>query len=75
MARLDKNLKIFFNKWQHLLPMVKGIEEPDIVIHRLNNLLIQAYDAKMARQSKAYRLGKFLLHPNKTAWRNLIKNT
>ena len=73
MARLDKNLKIFFDKWQHLLPMVKGIELPEIVVRRLNNLSIQAYNAKMARQSKAYRLGKFLLHPRVKTFKNLIK--
>ena len=45
MARLDKNMSIFYNKWQHLLPMVRGLELPEIVVHRMNNLSIQAYDA------------------------------
>ena len=73
MARLDKNLKIFFDKWQHLLPMKRGVDIPDIVVNRMNNLSVQAYDAKMARQSKAYRLGKFLLHPSVKTFKNLIK--
>ena len=73
IARLDKNLKIFFDKWQHLLPMKRGVDIPDIVFNRMNNLSIQAYDAKMARQSKAYRLGKFLLHPSVKTFKNLIK--
>lgn len=73
MARLDKNLKIFFDKWQHLLPMKRGVDIPDIVFNRMNNLSVQAYDAKMARRSKAYLLGKFLLCPNKINLTNLFK--
>lgn len=73
MARLDKNLKIFFDKWKHLLPMKRGVDIPDIVFNRMNNLSVQAYDAKMARRSKAYLLGKFLLCPNKINLTNLFK--
>ena len=72
MARLDKNMSIFYNKWQHLLPMVRGVDLPEIVIRRMNNLAIQAYDATRARRSKAYLLGKFLLCPNKINLKNLF---
>ena len=72
MARLDKNMSIFYNKWQHLLPMVRGVNLPEIVIRRMNNLAIQAYDATRARRSKAYLLGKFLLCPNKINLKNLF---
>ena len=73
MARLDKNMSIFYNKWQHLLPMVRGLELPEIVVHRMNNLSIQAYDATRARRSKAYLLGKFILHPSVSNLKKLLK--
>ena len=73
MARLDKNMSIFYNKWQHLLPMVRGVDLPEIVIRRMNNLAIQAYDATRARKSKAYLLGRFILHPNYTNLKKLLK--
>lgn len=72
MARLDKNMSIFYNKWQHLLPMVRGVDLPEIVIRRMNNLAIQAYDATRIRRSKAYLLGKFILHPNYTNLKKLL---
>ena len=73
MARLDKNMSIFYNKWQHLLPMVRGVDLPEIVIRRMNNLAIQAYDATRARKSKAYLLGKFILHPNYINLKKLLQ--
>ena len=60
---LDRNLSIFCNKWKHMLPVVRGISMPDYTIKRLDNLCYFAYDAKMVRRSKAYRLGKLLLKP------------
>ena len=65
MAVLNHNLELFYHKWEKNLPMVRGIDEPDIVIHRLNNLCIQAYDATRVRKSRAYRLGRMLLKPLK----------
>lgn len=63
MAKLDGNLNIFHRKWKAMLPIVRGLDEPDIVMNRLNNLCIQAYDATRIRKSKAYRLGRMLLKP------------
>lgn len=63
MAQLDESMEVFFDKWKDALPMVKGINEPKMVMDRLNNLCIAAYDAKKARRSKAYRLGRTLLAP------------
>ena len=65
IAKLDDNLNLFYQKWKNMLPIVRGIDEPDIVIDRLNNLCIQAYDATKVRKSKAYRLGHLLLKPFK----------
>lgn len=63
MSLLDKNMEVFFNKWKDSLPIVRGVNEPKIVIERLNNLFVAAYDSKKARQSKAYKLGRLLLAP------------
>ena len=60
------NMQLFYNKWKDKLPICVGVEEPAYVMHRLNNLCIQAYDAQRVRYSKAYRLGRMLLHPIKT---------
>ena len=65
MAKLDANMELFYNKWKDYLPIVRGLDEPQIVIDRLNNLCIQASDAKRVRQSNAYRIGRFLLKPLK----------
>lgn len=65
MAKLDANMELFYNKWKDYLPIVRGLDEPQVVIDRLNNLCIQAYEAKRIRQSKAYSLGRFLLKPLK----------
>jgi glycosyltransferase involved in cell wall biosynthesis len=71
MAQLDESMEVFFNKWIDALPMVKGINEPEMVIDRLNNLCVDAYDAKKARRSKAYRLGRTVLTPFR--WLNGFK--
>lgn len=65
MAQLDNNITILFEKWKEMLPITRGIDLPEIVVERLNNLCIQAYDAKKVRKSKAYRLGRLLLLPFK----------
>ena len=63
MALLDKNMEIFLDKWKDSLPIVRGLDETEIVTNRVNNLLIAAYDAKKARRSKAYKLGRLILAP------------
>lgn len=65
MAQLDEGMEVFFEKWKDALPMIRGINEPEMVIDRLNNLFVAAYDAKQVRNSKAYRLGRALLAPFK----------
>lgn len=65
MSMLDGNLNLFHSKWSGRLPIVRGIEEPETVIRRLNNLCIQAYDAVRVRRSKANRIGRCLLMPLK----------
>jgi len=65
IAKLDDNLNLFYQKWKNMLPIMRGLNEPEIVIDRLNNLCIQAYDATKVRKSKAYRLGHLLLNPFK----------
>lgn len=61
--QLDTNLKLFYQKWKKDLPIVRGIDEPEIVIKRLNNLCVQAYEVERLRMSKEYRLGRLLLKP------------
>ena len=65
MKKLNENLLLFYQKWKGGLPMVRGIHEPGIVIQRMNNLCIQAYEATRMRSSLAYRIGSFLLKPLK----------
>ena len=65
MAKLDENLNLFYEKWKSILPIVRGLEEPDIVLQRLNHLCIQAYDGVRVRKSRAYRIGRFILKPIK----------
>ncbi|MBQ0126420.1 MAG: hypothetical protein KBS80_00335 [Bacteroidales bacterium] len=65
MALLDNNLKLYFNKWKECLPITRGLDEPQIVLDRVNNLCLSAYSGKMARASYAYRLGKTFLRPLK----------
>lgn len=66
LKKLDFNLLLFYKKWKKDLPMVRGIDEPDIVLKRINNLCVQAYEATRIRNSRAYRFGKFLLKPLKS---------
>ena len=60
---LEKNLSCFCEKWKANLPIVRGIQIPDYVIERINRLCIKAYDATLARRSRAYRLGRLILKP------------
>lgn len=70
--RLDANMTLFCKKWGEILPIVRGISEPETVIKRLDILCIHAYDATMVRKSWAYRLGSVLIKPFKL-FRRLIK--
>lgn len=60
-----KNLDLFYNKWNHLFPLIVGVNIPTETFQRINRLCIQAYDAKVARRSSSYRLGHLLLSPFK----------
>lgn len=70
MALLDKNMETFYGKWQNSLPLVRGVDMPEIVINRLNNLFVSAYGSKKVRSSKAYKLGKAILSPFKWIKKN-----
>lgn len=71
-AMLDKNMNVFAAKWAESLPIVRGIDLPAETLHRLDNLCKDAYESQRLRRSKAYRLGKFMLHPSRATWRQLI---
>lgn len=73
-AMLDKNMNVFAAKWANSLPIVRGINLPIDTLHRLDNLCKDAYESQRLRHSKAYRLGKFLLHPSWSAWYRLTNN-
>ena len=68
---LDRNMTAFAQKWADSLPVVRGIELPAEILHRLDNLCGDAYESQRLRRSKAYRLGKFLLHPSRATWHQL----
>ena len=65
MDLLDGNMELFYEKWKAFLPIVRGLNEPKIVIDRVNNLMIAAYDAKKVRRSRPYRFWKASLRPFK----------
>lgn len=61
------NLQLFADKWKNLLPIWRGLNMiPQEVFERIDNLFGQLYSANQVRQSKAYRLGRFILHPFKS---------
>lgn len=58
------NLCKFVKKWEKMLPIWRGGPYlPEYARNRLNNLCILAYDAKKARHSLAYRIGRMILAP------------
>jgi len=66
IENFNKNQEKFFIKWKELLPISRGIDEiPQYVLDRVNRLYESAYDAKIARNSKAYKIGKLILSPFK----------
>ena len=65
---LEKQMSIFTNKWKDQLPFCKGLDfiTPTYLI-RLNDLMRSKYETRQIRNSKTYKLGKFLLlFPKKT---------
>ena len=70
--RFEKSLDIFYQKWKDMLPIVRGICLSEDVMTKINNLSIQACDARKVQRSKSYRLGKFLLHPSIKTFKSLI---
>lgn len=65
MGKLNENMELFYNKWKEYLPMAKGIDEPQIVLERINNLCLLADSGRRTRKSIAYRLGRAFLFPIK----------
>lgn len=74
MDKFGYNLELFTAKWSHELPIWRGGPDlPEYVRNRINRLCIQAYDAKKARRSVAYRLGRTILMPMNAIRRIFIK--
>lgn len=65
MNLFEKNLALFYDKWQNEFPLLVGVDLPAETLSRINRLCIRAYDAKVARNSASYKLGHFLLAPFK----------
>lgn len=67
--------KIWFKKWEKDMPITKGIEMTAEDIEICENIMDITDDSHayyMLHQSKAYRLGKFLLHPNSVNFKKLF---
>jgi GT2 family glycosyltransferase len=61
-----RNRNLFFEKWGKDLPIARGIDFiPSYVLKRVNQLYRDGYEAEKVRNSKAYRLGKYILAPLK----------
>lgn len=66
MELFEKNLQLFFNKWEMNFPISRGISDiPPYMLERVNWLFYQAWDSKQVRKSIAYKLGSALLFPLK----------
>lgn len=59
----EHNLELFVKKWQDSLPLHRGLEVSSETFERVNALYRQLFEARQVRESKAYRLGKWLLSP------------
>ena len=58
------NLCKFVKKWEKMLPIWRGGPDlPEYSKERINKLCIHAYDARIARQSVTYRIGKAIISP------------
>ena len=62
-GQLYDAMDVFVGKWQDRLPLIRGIEKPTVEIENMLALWHDSYRYRMIQQSKAYRLGKFLLRP------------
>jgi len=62
-----ENQQIFVDKWKNYLPIQRGIQLPEDAFQHINRYIVAWYlkDKEIQRivNSKAYRLGKFLLRP------------
>lgn len=65
MDLFKKNLVLFYGKWQNKFPLLIGVDLPTETFRRMNRLCEQAHDAKVARNSVSYKLGRFILSPVK----------
>ena len=74
MKKLYTNVQLFCQKWQHQLPISRGIDISTHTLECLNQLCAQAYDAKKARQSYAYRIGRTILTPINALKKLFAKN-
>jgi len=66
MELFEKNLQLFFNKWEKSFPVSRGMSDiPPYMLERINWLFYQAWDSKQVRKSIPYKLGSALLFPLK----------
>ena len=66
---------VWFKKWENSLPMIEGIEMTDEekdICENIMDAIDDSYAFYLISCSKAYRLGKFMLHPTWTNIRNLF---
>ena len=67
--------KMWFEKWKDYLPVIKGIEmtKDDMdACERIMDATDESHAYYLVMHSKAYRLGKFILHPTWTNMKNLF---
>lgn len=69
---LSKNLRIFADKWSTQLPVLIGINAKNVNIDNLNQLCVDRSETEYIRQSKAYLLGRFILHPSVSNLKKLL---
>ena len=74
-ATFIKTREMWYEKWKTKLPIVKGIEmtKEDVdICANIMDATDDSYRYYLLLHSKAYRLGKFMLHPTWTNMRNLF---
>lgn len=70
-----KTRQVWYNKWKSCLPVVQGIEmtqEDYEICENIMDITDDSHAYYMLQQSKAYRLGRFLLHPNRANLKKLF---
>ncbi|MBR1783961.1 MAG: glycosyltransferase [Bacteroidales bacterium] len=65
MELLRPNMRLFQQKWSHMLPLWRGMELQPQAARRLDGLCRRAADSYAARHSAAYRLGSAVVRPVK----------